>query len=248
MITLHAPAKLTWFLEVAGRREDGRHDLRSEMCTLDLADTLTIDEAGDYLRLEGESEGVDLDETNLVTRALRLVGRRAGVTLDKAIPVGGGLGGGSADAGAILRWAGGVPSETALWLGGDVPFCQLGGRALVEGVGEHLTPLAFERREVTLILTGLRVDTGACYRAYDALYAQGVTAHARNELTAAARQVEPRLGTVIDWLGAELAQEVILAGSGSTLFVEGHVGQSATWNVEGPVGPLRIRHCVTTPA
>lgn len=248
MITLNAPAKLTWYLEVTGRRDDGRHELRSEMCTLDLADTLTIDETGDYLRLEGECEGVDLDETNLVTRALHLVGRTAGVTLHKAIPAGGGLGGGSADAGAILRWAGGVPPETALWLGGDVPFCQRGGRALVEGVGEHLTPLAFVRRDVTVIMTGLRVDTGACYRAYDALYEQGMTAHARNELTFAARQVEPRLGTVIDWLGAELAQEVVVAGSGSTLFVEGHVGESATWSVQGPEGPLRFRHCVTTPA
>ena len=248
MIALAAPAKLTWFLEVTGRRDDGLHELRSEMCTLDLADELLVDDAGDYLRLEGDTEGVDRDDTNLVTRALRVVGRTAGVVLTKHIPAGGGLGGGSADAAAILRWAGGVPPETALWLGGDVPFCQVGGSALVEGVGEHVTPLNFRERAVTLLLTGLRVDTGACYRAYDQLAAEGRRGRGRNELTDAAVLVEPRLGEVLDWARASLNQEVILAGSGSTLFVEGHVGTEESWTVSGPLGPVRFRHTITTPA
>ncbi len=62
---------------------------------------------GDYLRIEGPFSKVSIDENNLVTRALSVVGRRAGVSVHKAIPPGGGLGGGSADAAAILRWAGG---------------------------------------------------------------------------------------------------------------------------------------------
>ncbi len=248
MIHLRASAKLTWFLEVTGRRENGLHELRSEMCTLDLADELLVDDAGDYLRLTGDTEGVDRDDTNLVTRALRVVGRTAGVTLTKHIPAGGGLGGGSADAAAILRWAGGVPAETALWLGGDVPFCQVGGCALVEGVGEHVHPLDFHERAVTLLLTGLRVNTAACYRAYDQLVLEGHRGRGRNELTDAAVLVEPRLGEVLDWARATLNQEVILAGSGSTLFVEGHVGSESAWTVPGPLGPVRFRHVVTTPA
>jgi len=102
-----------------------------------------------------------------VARALQLVARQAGVTIDKVIPSGGGLGGGSADAGAVLRWAGGVSPEAALTLGGDVPFCQLGGRALVEGAGEKLTALPFKSRKVTLIIPDFAIDTAACYRAYD---------------------------------------------------------------------------------
>ena len=101
-----------------------------------------------------------------------MVERRAGVTLHKFIPPGGGLGGGSADAGALLRWAGGVSDEAALRLGGDVPFCQIGGRALVEGVGERISELAFERRDVTLMLLSFGVNTAQCYRAFDELVRQ----------------------------------------------------------------------------
>jgi 4-diphosphocytidyl-2-C-methyl-D-erythritol kinase len=167
MTDLRAPAKLTWYLEITGRRDDGFHLVRSEMVTLDLADRLSVDESGDSLSVSGLTEGVPVDETNLVRRALRLVDRRAAVTIEKAIPTGGGLGGASADAGAVLRWAGGVSVEAAFSLGSDVPFCQLGGRALVEGVGELLTPLDFERREVTLFMPDFGVNTAACYQAFD---------------------------------------------------------------------------------
>jgi len=169
MKELLAPAKLTWFLEVTGVREDGLHTLRSEMVSLDFSDRLIIEEPGDYLRLTPASIRVGVDETNLVAKALNLVGRKAGVTIDKVIPTGGGLGGGSSDAGAILRWVGGVSSELATTLGGDVPFCQLGGRAMVEGIGEVLTPLKFEKRDVTLIIPNFSVDTKACYKAFDEL-------------------------------------------------------------------------------
>ncbi len=243
-----APAKLTWYLEVTRRRDDGYHELRSEMVTLDFADRLDVDEAGDYLRLEGPFSEIPLDEHNLVTRALNLVERRAGVTLHKVIPPAGGLGGGSADAAAILRWAGGVSSEAALSLGGDVPFCQVGGRALVEGTGERLTPLPFEAREVTLILLGFGVNTRDCYQAFDELADAGERPNGRNQLEAAARLVEPRLGETMDWLNATLENRVHLAGSGSTLFVEGHLERGVeTWDVLGPEGVVQFRQTITTP-
>ena len=106
MIQLHAPAKLTWFLEITGRRDDGMHELCAEMLSVDFSDRLDVDEDGDFLRLEGPYAHVVANEDNLVSRALRLVDRHAGVTLQKFIPPGGGLGGGSSDAGALLRWAG----------------------------------------------------------------------------------------------------------------------------------------------
>jgi 4-diphosphocytidyl-2-C-methyl-D-erythritol kinase len=248
MIELIAPAKLTWFLEITGRRDNGMHDLRAEMVTLDFADRLTIDAESDYLVLEGPYSAVLADEDNLVNRALRLVGRRAGVRLHKEIPPGGGLGGGSADAAAILRWAGGVSADEAAALGGDVPFCQVGGRALVEGVGEHISELDYERRDVTLVLLSFGVNTAACYRAFDELLTSGERPVGRNHLEAAARLVEPRLAETMDWLSATLADRVHLAGSGSTLFIEGHLESGIdAWDVMGPEGLVQFRQTATTP-
>lgn len=246
MIALRAPAKLTWYLEVTGRRTNGYHELRSEMTTLALADELTLDESGDYVRVVNHfdrpvPEGAD----NLVARALRLVERRAGVLIDKSIPAGGGLGGGSADAAAILRWAGGVESSVALSLGGDVPFCQVGGRALVEGVGERVSPLPFESRTLTLFIPDFGVSTSACYRAYDELYESGWRPSGANHLEVPARRVEPRLATVLDWLRERLG-DVRLAGSGSTMFVEGAISEPL--DVSGPAVRLRVLRTTTTPA
>jgi 4-diphosphocytidyl-2-C-methyl-D-erythritol kinase len=247
MSQLRAPAKLTWYLEITGKREDGYHLIRSEMVTLDFADLLELDESEDYVRLASPHDDVPLDETNLVSRALRLVDRRVGVTIDKVIPTSGGLGGGSADAAAILRWAGGVSPEEALSLGGDVPFCQLGGRALVEGVGEKLTPLPFRLRKVTLITPDFGVKTTDCYRAYDELVYRGwKPKDDRNHLEKAARLVEPRMARTLDWVRAEIADDVHLAGSGSTMFVIGEVGVP-DGQLVGPEGPLQFRQSVTTP-
>jgi 4-diphosphocytidyl-2-C-methyl-D-erythritol kinase len=248
MIALRAPAKLTWFLEVTGRRDDGMHLLRSEMLTIDLSDLLVIDEDEEYLRVHNPyGDAVPEDRSNLVARALELVHRRAGVTIEKAIPVGGGLGGGSADAGAVLRWAGGVTPDAALALGGDVPFCQLGGRALVEGVGERLTALDYEERHLTLFMPDFGVNTADCYRAYDELMNDGWTPESRNHLEEAARRVEPRLARTLDWLQAELGQDVHLAGSGSTMFVEGSIGPAHS-QMTGPDGTVQLLQTVTTPA
>jgi 4-diphosphocytidyl-2-C-methyl-D-erythritol kinase len=247
MIELAAPAKLTWFLEITGRRDDGMHELRAEMLSVDFCDRLEIED-GDYLRLEGPHSNVVANEDNLVARALQLVNRRAGVTLHKFIPPGGGLGGGSSDAGAILRWAGGVSSEAAVSLGGDVPFCQIGGRALVEGVGERIDELAYEKRDVTLVLLSFGVNTAQCYKAFDELVAGGTAPKGRNHLEAAARLVEPRLAETMDWLAATLGDRVHLAGSGSTLFVEGHLEEGVdAWDVTGPEGVVHFRQTTTMP-
>lgn len=248
MRELLAPAKLTWYLEVGARRADGLHELRAEMVSLDFADRVLIDGAEDYVRFAGRFSSLALDDDNLVTRALGLVGRRAGVTVEKFVPPGGGLGGGSADAAAILRWAGGVSADVALTLGGDVPFCQLGGRALVEGAGEVLTALAHEERAVTLALLSFGVNTRECYQAFDELCARGDRPTGRNHLVAAARLVEPRLAETMDWLRATLGERVQLAGSGSTLFVEGHLEQGVeTWDVVGPAGLVTFLQTTTTP-
>ncbi|NDA00247.1 MAG: hypothetical protein EBY98_00780 [Acidimicrobiia bacterium] len=96
-VVLAAHAKLTLRLRVVGVRADGYHLIDADMATLALHDTVTIDPAGHGVQIEGPfADGVPASDDNLVARALRLVGRSAGVAIDKQIPSGGGLGGGSA--------------------------------------------------------------------------------------------------------------------------------------------------------
>jgi 4-diphosphocytidyl-2-C-methyl-D-erythritol kinase len=224
---VHAPAKLTWALHVVGLRADGLHLLDAEMVTLDLSDTLELEATEDEhprrsvtLAAPATDRGVHLGDADLVGRALLAVGRRAHVALLKRIPLGAGLGGGSADAAAVLRWAGVDDPELALRLGSDVPFCVLGGHAAVRGVGELLEPLAPLRRTVTLALPAFGVDTASCYAAFDALPSRQ-RRHGRNDLTAAAEVVAPALRTVREQLDQRTGMEFALAGSGSTLFCEG---------------------------
>ncbi|MGB8197649.1 MAG: 4-(cytidine 5'-diphospho)-2-C-methyl-D-erythritol kinase [Acidimicrobiales bacterium] len=244
-----AHAKLTWNLEVLGRRDDGLHELRSEMTTIGLHDVLFIEENGDHLEiLNPFSMAIATGEENLIVRALALVGRRAGVRVEKSIPVGGGLGGGSADAAVILRWAGGVPDEVAITLGGDVPFCQRGGRALVEGVGERLTELPYEARPLTLIVPDFGVSTAATYRAYDEMRADGWSPSGTNHLEEPAGRVEPRLATTLAWLRAQFGPEVQLCGSGASMFIAGHLNShESRWDMTGPEGPLQLSTLTTTP-
>jgi 4-diphosphocytidyl-2-C-methyl-D-erythritol kinase len=213
----HAPAKLTLSLRVTGRRDDGYHLLDAEMVTLDLSDTL----------LFGPGSGIELVplapsppfEPTLITRALEAVDQEAFVRLEKRIPVGAGLGGGSADAAAVLRWAGCSDVAVALALGADVPFCLVGGRARVTGVGEVVEPLAFERRVFTLLTPPVAVSTAAVYAKWDEL--GGPVGDNGNDLEPAAMAVEPRLAIWRDQLGDATGRIPRLAGSGSTWFVEG---------------------------
>jgi 4-diphosphocytidyl-2-C-methyl-D-erythritol kinase len=224
--TLVAPAKLTLSLRITGVRPDGFHEIDAEMVTIDLVDELTFAD-GDGFEFVDESDGagvaVPVGEANLVRRALRLVDRAAAVRLVKRIPAGGGLGGGSADAAAVLRWAGVTDLARAAELGADVPFCLVGGRARVTGIGEVVEPLAFEERTLTLSTPPFGCSTPAVYRRWDEL--GGPTGAGPNDLEAAALAVEPRLARWRDRLGDATGETPILAGSGSTWFVEGaHLG------------------------
>lgn len=222
-VILDARAKLTLTLRITGIRDDGYHLLDSEMVTLDLADRLTIG-AGDGLTVSGlGADGpVPGDDDNLVRRALAAVGRRAAVHLEKRIPTGAGLGGGSADAAAVLRWAGGTDPVLAARLGADVPFCVVGGRARVTGVGEVVEPLPFEEvagHQYTILTPPLHVSTVAVYRAWDRL--GGPRGDNGNDLEPAALRVEPGLATWRDRLGDASGETPRLAGSGGTWFVPG---------------------------
>jgi 4-diphosphocytidyl-2-C-methyl-D-erythritol kinase len=213
-----APAKLTRSLRVTGVRPDGYHLIDAEMVTVDLADTLVLRD-GDGLVITGAGPAVPVDDTNLVRRALRAAGRTADVQLTKAIPSGAGLGGGSADAAAVLRWAGVSDLALAATLGADVPFCLHGGRARVTGVGEELEPLPFLPLTFTLLTPPLHCSTVAVYQAWDELGAP--SGEGPNDLEPAALAVEPELARWRDALGDATGVVPVLAGSGSTWFVEG---------------------------
>lgn len=213
-----APAKLTRSLRVTGLRADGYHLIDAEMMTLDLVDTLTFSD-GDGLEVRGGTADVPVDDDNLVRVALQAIGRTAHVVLDKRIPSGAGLGGGSADAAAVLRWAGVTDRELALTLGADVPFCVVGGRAHVTGVGEQVEPLPFEPHTFTLLTPPIHCSTPAVYAAWDEL--GGPRADGPNDLEPAALVVAPDLARWRDALADSIGQTPVLAGSGSTWFVEG---------------------------
>ena len=228
-----ALAKLTRSLRVTGVRDDGFHVLDAEMVTLDLADVLTFSD-GDGIEIVGGEGEVPDGPDNLVARALAAVGRRAHVRIEKRIPVGGGLGGGSADAAAVLRWAGCDDLGVAASLGADVPFCLVGGRARVTGIGEVIKPLPFEDLTFTLLTPPFGVSTPAVYRAWDDL--GGPAADGPNDLEPAALAVEPRLAEWRDRHGDGTGRTPVLAGSGSTWFVDG-----AFPDVEGAVVTRTIR-------
>jgi 4-diphosphocytidyl-2-C-methyl-D-erythritol kinase len=219
VVSLRAPAKLTLSLRVTGVRDDGYHLIDAEMVSLELADLVSIED-GDALEITGPfATGVPADASNLVRRALALVGRTARVAVDKRIPSGGGLGGGSADAAAVLRWAGLTDLTAASRLGADVPFCLVGGRARVRGIGEIVEPLPPVEHELTLVAPPFGVSTPAVYRAWDDL--GGLTGDAANDLEPAALAVEPRLAEWRDRIGAAAGHLPTLAGSGSTWFLHG---------------------------
>jgi 4-diphosphocytidyl-2-C-methyl-D-erythritol kinase len=219
--SIRADAKLTLSLRVIGVRDDGYHFLDAEMVTLDLADTLTFTE-GDGLDVVDATDGglaIAAGNDNLVRRALDAIGRRTHVQLTKRIPAGAGLGGGSADAAAVLRWAEIDDPTVAVGLGADVLFCVRGGRARVTGIGDIVEPQPFQPASYTLALPPFGCETAAVYRMWDDM--GGPTGEHGNDLEPAALRVEPRLVEWRDRLRDATGSEPTLAGSGSTWFVEG---------------------------
>ena len=221
MIRLVAPAKLTLSLRVVGVRDDGLHVIDAEMVALDLHDVVVVDpDRPGVVEVVGPQAGAGpADATNLAAQALALAGVDAGLSITKRIPAGAGLGGGSADAAAVLRWAGSTDLLVASRLGADVAFCLVGGRARVTGIGEIVEPLPHVPRTVTLLTPDVHCSTPAVYRRWDEL--GGPTDPSGNDLTPAALSVAPELARARDELEAATSERARLAGSGSTWFVEG---------------------------
>jgi len=190
--TLSAPAKINLTLRILGKRADGYHDLESLFVPVPgLADSLEISAAAPGGGCLVTPQLADCPpEKNLIFRAWQAYGRQTGFTPDiavrltKRIPTGAGLGGGSSDAAAMLRWlqANAGPAAmaqealTALaaGIGADVPFFLQHGPALAEGIGDRLTPVALNLSAFTLVLAlpNVHISTPWAYAAWDAHAAQ----------------------------------------------------------------------------
>jgi 4-diphosphocytidyl-2-C-methyl-D-erythritol kinase len=175
-----APAKLNLFLHVVGRRADGYHLLQSVFRLIDRADTVYLElrEDGRVVR-ESDLPGV-AEEQDLTVRAARLLqayapeGVGVSIRLDKVLPLGGGLGGGSSDAATVLLalnrlWQVCLPRETlqelALQLGADVPVFVFGQSAFAEGVGEILHPVSVPPAWYVVLVPPVQVPTAAIFAA-----------------------------------------------------------------------------------
>ncbi len=189
MTTLYesAFAKVNLTLDVLGRREDGYHDLRSVMQTLSIRDDVEIDlDTGKPWTLECGGEGIPQDESNLAWKAaeayLNAVKRETSglaIRIAKRIPSQAGLGGGSADAAAVLRALNrhygsplsiGALAELGAQVGSDVPFCVIGGTAMVEGRGERLRKLPDMPKCVFVVCKpDFSVSTPALYQKIDGM-------------------------------------------------------------------------------
>lgn len=172
-----APAKLNLFLHVVGRRDDGYHLLQSVFVLIDWADTLHFERRGDG-RLTRHDLGPALPADDLCLRAARLLQAESGtslgadVSIDKQVPWGAGMGGGSSDAASTLLalnrlWGLNWPRERlaalGLKLGADVPFFIGGRNAFVEGIGERLTPLLVPPAWLAVLKPAASIETRAIF-------------------------------------------------------------------------------------
>ncbi|GAA5178600.1 4-(cytidine 5'-diphospho)-2-C-methyl-D-erythritol kinase [Niveibacterium umoris] len=234
-----APGKLNLFLHVVGRRPDGYHLLQSAFRLIDRCDwiTLSLREDGE-IRRTSTLEGVP-PEQDLVVRAARLLQKKAGVRVgadidvEKVLPMGGGLGGGSSDAAAVLLalnvlW--GVNAERAtlqdwaLELGADVPFFVFGRSAFVEGIGERIQPMELEPAWYVVVEPGVSVPTAEIFSDGDLtrntepiILASFPGSSTRNDLQPVVCRRYPAVADAVEMLDA--LGEARMSGSGACVFL-----------------------------
>lgn len=261
-LTFKAPAKLNLGLRVTGRRPDGYHELASLFWPLGIYDDISLDDIRWSENPEVDEVNLTADwasdapipsnlprgNENLVTRAVRYSGLAAQISLSKRIPIGGGLGGGSSNAGSTLRalsTAGWVPAfrarELAEELGADVPFFLDPRPSWITGVGERqtvlsLAPELLAKLHFVLVLIPTPCSTAEVFSRFKAggnRYSSGFEAPAdflteaalrkyfdgaANDLTTPAKQICPDIETVLSALRATPTWYADMSGSGSTCF------------------------------
>lgn len=251
-LTLPAPAKLNLFLHVTGRRADGYHLLESVFVPIDLADTVTLTRRDDgVVRLLEPPPGLD-EATELCCRAARALraatGRALGVDIrvDKRIPQGAGLGGGSSDAATTLLglnqlWGLGQSREAlqqvAATVGADVPFFVFGQPALARGIGERLLAVSLPVADYVVAFPGTGVATASVFtdpalrRDTPANSAAVFTLdHGHNDLQPVAERLQPRIAALRTDMGGmdPSGSQPRMTGSGACMFARAHNRQAAS--------------------
>jgi 4-diphosphocytidyl-2-C-methyl-D-erythritol kinase len=181
VIPLRAHAKINIGLKILNKREDGYHNLETTFSTISLADEIKLEETGETIEIH--CPGLNISQSdNLCDKAARLImaenniKRGIKITINKHIPVGGGLGGGSADAAAVLKglntlWDLALSEEQLMArgkkLGCDVPFLIRGGAAYARGLGDELKYFKMPKMKLLLYYPGYPVSTKWAYEEYD---------------------------------------------------------------------------------
>ena len=251
---LKAFAKINWSLDILGRREDGYHLMDMVMQLIELHDDISLEPA-DALTLQVDGRvRVPNSDDNLVLRAAQALRAHAGIekgasiTLHKRIPVGAGLGGGSADAACVLHglnklWHLNYSLETlceiGVKLGADIPFCLAGGLMRAEGIGEILTPLPCKRSFPLLVIQPCRglstrevftdlhempenewehPDTESMIRALGEGNLRLLAASLGNTLQPVSEKKRPELRACIRALKEHGARAAKMTGSGSAVY------------------------------
>ena len=240
-----APAKLNLFLHIVGRRDDGYHLLQSVFQLIDFGDTLHFDvrDDGAIVRTT-DLPGVPAD-ADLVVRAARLLQAAAtargrtvpgvDMAIDKRLPMGGGIGGGSTDAATTLialnhLWQLGLSRaelmQLGLQLGADVPFFLCGGNAFVEGIGERMSPVATPDAWFVLVHPGVAVPTPVIFRDPELTrdtkpvkmsdFSNRLPGFGKNDLQAVAARAFPPVADALKWLSHH--GEARMTGSGACVF------------------------------
>lgn len=268
---LPAPAKLNLFLHIVGRREDGYHLLQSLFVLIDWADTLHVERRADG-ELRREDLGPALPPDDLCLRAAHALREATGCTLgatiriDKRVPWGAGLGGGSSDAATVLLalnrlWGLGLPrarlAQIGLSIGADVPFFIGGTPAFVEGIGERLTPVSLPPAAYVVLKPQAAIATRDIFthpslrRDTEPLILAGSPEHGagralepgfgRNDLQGPAEAVCPEVAEAARWLEARHGNSR-MSGSGSAVFARvdpdsGSAASSAAMSGQEGQGP-----------
>lgn len=239
-----APAKLNLFLHVTGRRPDGYHLLQSVFQLLDHGDLLHFDVRDDgVIRRITDIAGVP-EQSDLIVRAARLLQSAAGartdlgadIAIEKRLPMGGGLGGGSSDAATTLialnhLWQTGLTRDElmtlGLQLGADVPFFLFGQNAFAEGVGEALQPVATPDVWYLVIEPGVSVPTASIFSSLELTrnskpvrimdFSEAPKSFGKNDLQAVATRLFPQIADALFWL--KPYGEARMTGSGACVFL-----------------------------
>lgn len=240
-LTLPAPAKLNRMLHIVGRRQDGYHELQTLFQIIDLCDYLSITLRHDgVIQLITPMDGVAHDD-NLIVRAATLLQQASGthlgaaISIEKHLPMGGGLGGGSSNAATVLKglnrlWQLGLSdttlAELGITLGADVPVFIHGRSAWAEGVGEQLTPVALDTPWFVVIHPHVSVSTSKVFQDPEltrdshpitmARALQGGAPEWRNDCEAIVKKRYPPIAEALDWLAQYAPSQ--LTGTGACLF------------------------------